>query len=269
MPYANGNFTPEVTFVDGTAATAEDQNTQDLDIASGLTAVGWATGQKAAPSAMNMGGFKLTNIANGTAATDAAAYGQLSALLPSGVMFPYAGATLPSGFLFCDGSAVSRTTYANLFAAIGTAWGSGDGSTTFNLPDYRGRVLAGSDNMNGTPANRLTGYTLASSGGAQSVTLTANQLPTSAYQDSGHGHTASSPPHQHNFGNNINAQNFSSAAGGTTYLVIGGSPSSINTNLTSASVTVSNGTAAISNPGGDQPHSNVQPTATANVIIKI
>jgi microcystin-dependent protein len=58
--------------------------------------------------------------------------------------------TAPSGWLLCDGSAVSRTTYANLFAAIGTSCGSGDGSTTFNLPDFRGRFLRG---VSGTSSN--------------------------------------------------------------------------------------------------------------------
>lgn len=55
-------------------------------------------------------------------------------LVPTGVMLPYGGVTAPSGFLICDGSAISRTTYANLFAVIGTMYGAGDGATTFNVP---------------------------------------------------------------------------------------------------------------------------------------
>ena len=62
---------------------------------------------------------------------------------PSGLISAFGGAVAPTRYLICDGSAVSRTTYANLFAAIGTAWGSGDGSTTFNLPDLRGMFLRG------------------------------------------------------------------------------------------------------------------------------
>lgn len=65
------------------------------------------------------------------------------ALTPTGAMLLYAGNTVPTGFLLCDGRAVSRTTYAALFAAIGTTHGSGDGSTTFNLPDMRGRTAVG------------------------------------------------------------------------------------------------------------------------------
>ncbi len=64
---------------------------------------------------------------------------------PPGTVVAYAGPVVPSGWLFCDGSAVSRTTYAALYAAIGTSSGSGDGATTFNLPDYRGRFLRGVD----------------------------------------------------------------------------------------------------------------------------
>ena len=63
--------------------------------------------------------------------------------LPAGTMIHFAGNVVPEGFLVCNGAAVSRTDYANLFAAIGTLYGAGDGSTTFNLPDARDRVLQG------------------------------------------------------------------------------------------------------------------------------
>ena len=63
---------------------------------------------------------------------------------PSGTVVPFAGSTAPEGWALCDGSTVSRSTYAALFAAIGEAWGNGDGSTTFHLPDMRGRFLRGS-----------------------------------------------------------------------------------------------------------------------------
>lgn len=75
-------------------------------------------------------------------------------LIPTGIVLAFAGSSAPSGFLVCDGSAVSRTSYSELFSVIGTAHGSGDGSTTFNLPDYRGRFLRGCDNM-GTGAAGL------------------------------------------------------------------------------------------------------------------
>ena len=65
------------------------------------------------------------------------------AALPSGVIVPYGVAAAPSGWLLCDGTAVSRATYSALFALISTTYGVGDGSTTFNVPDLRGRVVAG------------------------------------------------------------------------------------------------------------------------------
>lgn len=64
-------------------------------------------------------------------------------ILPAGLILPFGNTTAPTGFLACDGSAISRTTYATLFAAIGTTWGTGNGSTTFNVPDLRGAFLRG------------------------------------------------------------------------------------------------------------------------------
>lgn len=75
--------------------------------------------------------------------------------VPAGIMMPFAGTAAPSGWLLCYGQAVSRTTYATLFAAISTQFGIGDGSTTFNVPDMRGRVPAGKDDMGGTAAGVL------------------------------------------------------------------------------------------------------------------
>mgnify|MGYP000014694112 CR=1 FL=1 len=72
-----------------------------------------------------------------------AAFEAVAKAVPPGTVMAYAGTTVPEGYLLCDGSSVSRTTYANLFAAIGTIYGTGDGSTTFNLPDYRGLFLRG------------------------------------------------------------------------------------------------------------------------------
>lgn len=79
--------------------------------------------------------------------------------VPSGVMMPYGGGTAPTGWLLCYGQEVSRTSLAGLFTAIGTNYGSGNGTTTFNLPDSRGRVLMGIDNLGGTAANRIQSST--------------------------------------------------------------------------------------------------------------
>jgi len=103
--------------------------------------------------------------------------------IPVGTISPYAGTSAPANWLLCDGSAVSRATYAALFAVTGTAYGAGDGSTTFNLPDLRGRVVAGKDNMGGTAQNRLTtagsavdGVTLGANGGLQNRTLSLDHV---------------------------------------------------------------------------------------------
>jgi microcystin-dependent protein len=91
-----------------------------------------------------------------------------STFIPSGVGMPWFGATsqVPIGWLACDGSAVSRTLYPSLFTVIGITYGAGDGSTTFNLPDCRGRVLASVDGGTG----RLPGFTApGAAGGASSV----------------------------------------------------------------------------------------------------
>lgn len=73
----------------------------------------------------------------------------------TGTVQDFAGATVPAGYFLCYGQAVSRTTYAVLFAVIGTTYGAGDGSTTFNLPDLRGRVVAGKVDMGGSGAGNL------------------------------------------------------------------------------------------------------------------
>lgn len=93
-----------------------------------------------APSKLAAGtnGQVLTTVAGAAAWADATA-----GAVPAGAMLPYGGTAAPATWLLCDGANVSRTTYATLFAAIGTAYGTGDGSTTFGLPDMRGRVAVG------------------------------------------------------------------------------------------------------------------------------
>ena len=96
---------------------------------------------------------------------------------------------IPPLWYYCAGQALSRTTYAASFAVLGTTWGAGDGTTTFNIPDLRGRTMAGLDNMGGFPANRITsgvsgisGITLGAAGGDQNEapdnTLTASSSST-------------------------------------------------------------------------------------------
>lgn len=101
----------------------------------------------------------------------ASGYGSAAGFVPTmvGVIVAYGGATAPTGWLMCDGTAVSRTTYSGLFSIIGTAYGVGDGSTTFNTPDMRGNVGVGKD--------ASTFSTLGASGGEETHTLTVDEMP--------------------------------------------------------------------------------------------
>jgi len=111
--------------------------------------------------------------------------------IPIGGLLDFAGTTAPnSSFALAYGQAVSRTTYSALFTLLSTTFGVGDGSTTFNVPDLRGRVVAGKDDMGGTSANRLTdaddglnGDTLGDTGGGETQTLVTGNLP--AYTPAG------------------------------------------------------------------------------------
>ena len=113
--------------------------------------------------------------------------------IPLGGMIEFTGTTAPNGsFVLPSGQAISRTTYATYFAMVGTTYGAGDGSTTFNVIDKRGRVSAGKDDMGGSAASRLsstiTGTTLGAAGGAETVTIAQGNLPN--YNLSGGGLTA-------------------------------------------------------------------------------
>jgi microcystin-dependent protein len=82
--------------------------------------------------------------------------------IPAGAVFFFAAASTPAGFLECNGAAVSRTTYAALFAVVGTTYGAGDGSSTFTLPDLRGEFIRGADNGRGVDTGRAVGSTQSS-----------------------------------------------------------------------------------------------------------
>jgi microcystin-dependent protein len=164
--------------------------------------------------------------------------------IPPGALMDFAGTTVPTGWLMCDGSQVSRTTNAPLFSAIGTTYGAGDGSTTFNLPDCRGRVTAGLDP--GGTAGRLTaggsgiaGQTLGAAGGIETETLTAAQMPS-------HNHTLG--------GNTVSFL----ASGGNLWSALANAPAAINAWYISQTDTAGSGAA----------HQNTQPTIIMNKIIK-
>ena len=95
-----------------------------------------------------------------------------------GSIYMFAGSTAPAKFLVCDGSAVSRSTYSDLFDVVGTVYGDGDGSTTFNLPNLSGRVAIGSSAT----------YSLGSTGGSETVSLDSSSLPSHSHTVAGHTH---------------------------------------------------------------------------------
>ncbi len=165
--------------------------------------------------------------------------------VPSGAVFPYAGASAPSGFILCFGQAISRSTYSDLFTAIGTTYGTGDGSSTFNLPDLRGRAVAGQDDMGGSSANRLTGQTdgvdgdtLGGTGGAETHTLTEAQSAT--------------------ISNNL--------TGSMAFTIADNAGNTLLSSFSGLSQQLAN--TASGDFGGGGAHNNVQPTLILNYIIK-
>lgn len=153
--------------------------------------------------------------------------------LPIGAIMPFGGGTVPDNYLLCDGQAVSRTEYATLFQTIGTAFGVGDGSTTFNIPNLKGRVPVGVD------STQTEFDTLGETGGEKKHTLTANEMPR-------HNHMVYDVA-----GGNITFPAYTAKSNGST----GGSEITAYAAVTTYA-------------GGDQPHNILQPYQTANYIIK-
>jgi len=127
------------------------------------------------PSSIVSGGFMQTDGSGNLSF-------QVVAGVPSGAVFCIAVASVPSGYLECNGAAVSRTTYAALFAVIGEQYGAGNGSSTFNIPDLRGEFIRGFDNGKGTDSGR----SIATSQSDQNKQH--NHSASSSVNDSGHVH---------------------------------------------------------------------------------
>lgn len=167
--------------------------------------------------------------------------------VPVGGFMPYVTLGAPSSaFVNPYGQALSRSVYSSLFALCTTFYGSGDGSTTFNIPDLRGRTPIGSDDMGGVAAGRVSGAGIGATGGAQSVTIAQNQLPNVSPTFTGNA----LPPHSHT----VNATGISvsySGSGGNNSPTFGstatssdsagtpsGTISSINGNVTQQATSV-------------------------------
>lgn len=197
---------------------------------------------------------------------------------PAGIVMPFAGSTAPEGYLLCNGSAVSRTDYATLFGVIGTTYGAGDGSTTFNLPDLSGRVVIG---VSGTHA-------LASTGGSETVTLSASELPAHTHEVPQHGHaddiTATTPELTHSITtqpafnyNRPNQAGSTSGSSGSIYSSTNTPSASRSTNvaITNHAAAACTTEGAIDNcaafdsesAGGGESHNNMQPFMAIAYII--
>lgn len=190
---ANGG-TGESTYAQGDILYASDANnlsklpkgtaSQVLTMNDGATLPNWENSESGFADPMTTRGDLI--VRNPSNVTDRMAVGSAGQVLstdgvdftwvtspfvmPPGVVFPYGGASAPSGYLLCDGAAVSRTTYSTLFAIVGTAFGVGDGSTTFNVPDMQGNVPAGIGGSGITD--------IGDSGGEQEHTLITAEIPS-------------------------------------------------------------------------------------------
>jgi len=178
----------------------------------------------------------------------------LKLLVPAGVIMDYAGATAPDQWLLCNGAAVSRSTYSALFTAIGTTFGNGDGTTTFNLPDKRGRVAIGAGTGSG-----LTKRSLAETVGTETHLLAANEMPVHTHIQNAHTHIQNQ--HRHTM-----EMDYSDSNGPYTQGSAGTANGPINTNYTTP--TNQNTTATNQNTGGGAVHNNMQPSLVLNSIIK-
>jgi|SRR6185295_7318463 len=215
-----------------------------------------------------------------------------AAIVPSGTVLDFAGPTAPSGWTECDGSAVSRTTFASLFAAIGTTWGSGNGTTTFNVPDLRRRTCVG----RGGSSSGTLGNTLGSVGGEEDHVLSVGELaahnhgvsdPGHNHTQNAHTHTVTDPGHAHSQASHAHSTamstggtgdgnvSFSGRNGSNTSLGTNAMSPTINSNTTgisnaNATATNNSNTTGITtnNNGSGTGHNTIQPSAVMIKIIK-
>lgn len=202
------------------------------DVTPNLVLAGPASGIPAAPT------FRALT----TADIPAVALG-----IPPGTMFDFAGTAPPSGYLLCDGSAVSRTTYSALFTAIGTTWGAGNGTTTFNLPNMQRRTAVGS----GGSGTATLGNAVGNTGGEENHTLTIAEMPA-------HSHPVTDPGHTHTLTGVIQVGSGDDQVGGNTFDATfnGGSVDPAFTGI------------SIQNTGGGGTHNVIQPSAVVLKMIK-
>jgi microcystin-dependent protein len=280
----SGSYTlPQPPFVPNTTISSTAVNSDFSDIATALTQSvsadgqttitgalqGSSTGSATAPSyafSGNLnsgiypaGGGNVGVAVNGAnVATFTPGGLTIASSVPIGAVSDFAGSAPPSLWYLCFGQPVSRTTFSALFAVIGTTYGVGDGSTTFNLPDCRGRTSFGDDNMGGTSAGRITvaggnfdATVLGGVGGGQNQTLTGAQMPVHS-----HGATVNDPTHTHPF-TALQSPGLPLSGGSN----VGGVTSST-TGAAATGISVS-----IGNAGGGAAHPIINPAIIFNKII--
>jgi microcystin-dependent protein len=194
---------------------------------------------------------------------------------PAGTVVDFAGSAAPTGWLICDGAAVSRATYPQLFANLGTTFGAGDGSTTFNLPDCRGKVVAGKHSSG-------TFNTLGASGGEETHVTTVSEMPSHNHggatnnsvpfntsdQSNDHLHGVAQTDLYNNGagGGPGRAQGSLVGAGGGPYSATG--PTATGGTNVGHVHSVGAHTHGISSQGGGAGHNNLQPYIVLNKIIR-
>ena len=225
--------------------------------------------------------LSATNVEDALDELDAEKIGNTdSRLMPSGSITQFAGSATPAGWLICDGAAVSRATYSALFAIVGTTYGAGDGSTTFNVPNLKGRVPVGLDSA------QTEFDALGETGGAKTHTLTSAEMPSHTHVQNSHNHTQDAHGHgstgvagNHTHGHHVG---WSEDVGTHDWAFNNGADVSFmrhgnwTTNaagdhshtISSATATNQAATATNQNTGGGGAHNNLQPYITLNYIIK-
>lgn len=230
---------------------------------------------------------------SGVIVNEAASLPPAPPMVPTGAYFPFAGSVAPEGFLLAQGQAVSRTDQAALFAVIGTTYGAGNGTTTFNLPDLRQRVPVGRDTTD------IDFNAIGKVGGAKDHVLTVDEMPSHTHTQNSHNHTQNAHNHTQNSHNHTqNAHSHtrpyrlqsagapmtrsgeavaSANTGDATATLYNAMPPTSSVAATNQATTATNNpTTATNNPttatnqntGGGQPHSSMQPYVVANYIIK-